>query len=407
MNKKALTLVGVATAIGSLACSNALGSTAYVYLSGSTAARSVVYATLKDTSGTAVWDSGTTVTEYDDGGSWTSGSSASGNNGASHMNFEGTLGGNPVIIKCEWSGSEAGYIDVSQSGANAGSETFLSDDGTELNDSEVVDICMADNAINFSRSSGYASSVTTTKVGVVPFRYVAEKGSATAAAGGAASFVNVTDEGIRQALRGLCPLYLFTGNTADTTSRVFISGRDNNSGTRVNCYGTTGFGIFTAPHQLEVNADGSMKDETGGGVYTGDYGYSGGGSVATQMGYDLSVATSIDIAPGAPAGSPHFSVVGYVGVSDAATAVSKGGWYMSYNGVPYSVGAVEAGQYNFWGNEYIGVNNSLNSGTVNTVYSKMTASSGVSAFGDNIALISLANMTAQRSGPTTDPAKLK
>src|SRR5262249_43453806 len=142
---------------------------------------------------------------------------------------------------------------------------------------------------------------------------------------------------------------LFTGNSADT-SHVYISGRDNNSGTRVNTLGTTGFGIFSGPNMIQVNADGSMKVQGDAGIL-GDYGYSGGGAVATQMGVDLTQGTSTDTAPGGTGG--HFTVLGYLGVLDAATAVANGGTLLTYNGVAFSTANIKQGLYTFWGNEFV------------------------------------------------------
>ena len=81
---------------------------------------------------------------------------------------------------------------------------------------------------------------------------------------------------------------------------MYVSGRDSFSGTRVNALGICGYGIFSNPSQLKVDSTGAMIDVDGTQTYVGYdtgslYGYSSGGSVATQMGYDLSQATSVDL----------------------------------------------------------------------------------------------------------------
>jgi hypothetical protein len=371
---KSLVLAG-AMAIASLA-----DAAQYVYLSGSTAARSIVYNTIIN--GATVFDAAPTVVVQ-------GGKSLS---GANYMNFHGNVGGNDTILKCHWSGSEAGIADLV-----GGTELFLTDTATTILDgtspdatvSSPVDLAMADNAKNYSRNPSVAA--TGAKVGIIAFKWVAEKGSA-------ASLTGVTDQSIRAAFAGTAKLALFTGNPADTT-RVFVTGRDSGSGTRVNAYGTCGFGIFSAPSQLQVNLDGSMVDQ-GGGVYLGDYGYSSGGTVAAQMGYDLTQATSKDVAPLGD-GASHFSVIAYLGAADANTAVANGGTALTYNGVPFSLGAIEEGQYNYWGNEYIYKKNNGLSTQAGTVFTKL--STGIPANADNNTLIGTSSMHCTRGGPTSDP----
>jgi hypothetical protein len=325
----------------------------YVYMTGSTAARAAFYAAIID--GATVFDSApTTVTQGN-------ASSAS----ASYMNIEGLLGGVPTIIKCHWSGSEGGIADL----AGSGTEQFLDDSAVSSLSSSTpgpfvsstVDLCAADNNVVYSRNPGAA--ITGTNVCIIAFKWEKEKGSA-------ATLTNVTDQNLREALAGGAKLAQFTGNPADT-NWVYVSGRDHNSGTRVNSFGDTGYGIFTAPYQLEVNPNGSMIVQTGGNVL-GDYGYSGGGSVATQLGYDLSQSSAVDIANG--------------------------------NGAqPYSVAAVQQGQYNFWGNEYVYHKNTVSSQAL-TVYGKLAAPAGVSGHADGVLTISLSSMQAVRNGPTSDPS---
>ena len=81
---------------------------------------------------------------------------------------------------------------------------------------------------------------------------------------------------------------------------------------------------------------------------------------------------------------------------------------LSYDGVAYSVAAVEQGLYTFWGNEYVYETPNTYSGqspNVGGVYSDLTSlTTGISAQADNNVVISLAAMNATRTGPTSDPA---
>ena len=356
----------------------------YIYVTGSTAARSAFYMAVMD--GTTVFDAAPTAI--------TQGSSSA--SGASYMNFVGSMAGVATVIKCHWSGSEAGIGDL----AGSGTEQFLDDSATSSLSSSTpgpfvtstVDLCMADNNAVYSRNPGAA--ITGTEVCIVPFKWEKEKGSA-------ASLTNVTDQSVRSALAGGAKLALFSGNTADT-NWVYVSGRNNQSGTRVNAFGDTGYGIFTAPYQLEVNPNGSMIVQADGNILE-DVGYSGGGSVATQLGYDLSQATAVDIANGN--GAQPYSVIAYLGIGDSTTAEANGASPLTYNGVAYSVAAVQQGQYCFWGNEYMYHKNTVSSQAL-AVFGKMTAPAGISAHADGVTEINLSTMQAVRNGPTSDPSHL-
>lgn len=368
---KSLVLAGAL----SLGAASLASAAQYVYITGSTAGRAFVYATLADTT---VFDAAPSVVTQ--GGS---------GNGATYMNFSGNIGGVATIVKCHWSGSEGGIADLA-----GGTQQFLDDAATTGGSgpyvSQTVDIAMADNAVLYSKNPSVAA--TGKKVGVIPFKWVKQKGSS-------ASLVNVTDQNLRAALNGDAKLALFTGNPADTT-RVYVSGRDNNSGTRVNTFGTCGFGIFSSPSMVQVNTNGAMLRQADGN-YVGDYGYSGGGTLAAQMGYDLTQAPAIDLGPLGD-GTSHYSVIAYMGVSDANVAVNNGGTVLSYNGVPFSVAAIEQGLYNFWGNYYI-YRKSTVSSQATTVYNKLSGATGISAHADDVGLIKLTSMSASRVGPTTDP----
>src|ERR1039458_1352347 len=377
MNTKSIILAG-AIALGFAGMASA--ATQYVYMTGSTAARNAFYLTIID--GTTVFDATPTVI-------------AQGNSDpskATYHLFHGKIGGADTILKAHWSGSEAGISDI----AGSGTQTFLDDTAVTATASpgpfvnSVGDLAAADTDKAYSRNP--TAAITGTKVCIIPFIYVKEKGSA-------AGLVNVTDQNVRQALKGYAVLAQFTGNSADTTF-VYVSGRDNGSGTRVNQFGDPGFGIFSSPFMVQIAANGSMIDQTGFGTYLGDYGYSSGGTVATQMGYDLSQPTAVDAANGT--GVEKFSVIAYLGRSDANTAEANGATDLTCNGVAYSNAAIKEGQYNLWGNEYVYRRNTSTS-QATAVYNKLVASTGVSGHADGTLTIKLSDMHCTRNGPTSDP----
>ncbi len=356
-----------------------------VYMTGSTAMRGVVYSTLNAAG--AVFDAAPAFSGRD-------GSSASGCN---YMTFSGTVGGAPITVKCHWSGSEAGLKDV----VTGQLETFLADSVTGYQSAKpaaaeldpaghAADLAMADNSQAYSRTP---SPVLTTgaRVGVIVFTWVRNPSGLWGTTPN-----NVTDAQIRQALGGFAKLALFSGVAADT-SYVYVSGRDNQSGTRVNAFGTTGFGIFTSPNQVELDSTGNMIDLSGVGDFAGDYGFASGGTLAGTLGADTAAKTD------AFNGGTGFSVISYLSRGDADTAISKGAVELTLNGIASNAANIKEGRYTFWGNEYVYQKNGAGT-DAQSVYSKLSSqSTGINNYCDGVKAIKLQDMHATRNGPTVDP----
>ena len=362
-----------------------------VYLTGSTAMRGIVYATIRN-AGT-VFQAVPTTTLYQGG---TTGNNAG--NGANYMAFSGTLvgGSGTTIIQCHWTGSEGGIVDVASN--TVVQNTFMdpslmdgADHGTNVPATTVsanVNLAMADNAQAFSRTKK-PTLTTGSEVGIITFKWVRNPGKWTG--------TNVTDSQIRQALGGLCPLAVFTGNAADNNSFVYVSGRDNQSGTRVNAFGDSGFGILTIPTQIEMNSSGVMQSV--GGVFGGDIGYSSGGTLAGTLGGNTTAATD------QVNGGTGYSVIAYLSVGDAATAITAGATELTYDGVTFSPAAVKEGTYTFWGNEYIYQANNVAGGSeANKVFGFLSATTGINTFCDGVKAIKLTDMNCTRTGPNSDPS---
>jgi hypothetical protein len=372
-----------------------LSNAGTVYMTGSTAMRSIVYSTIMNPG--TVFQAAPSYTVYQ-GGSTSNNAGNSGN----FMAFSGTLvgGSGTTVIKCHWSGSEGGILDVASN--TIVSETFIDDSLLDGHDhgtnvpavtvSAYVNLAMADNSQPYSRTKK-PTLTKGTEVGVITFKWIRNNGLWTG--------TNVTDSMIRQALGGFCKLAVFSGNTADTNSYVYVSGRDNLSGTRVNAFGDTGYGIFTVPNQIEMNSSGVMQDLTGGGVYAGDYGFSSGGSLAATMGATTTAA--VDNWNGVTG----YSTIAYLSVGDAATALglSPAAVELTYDGVLFSPAAVKEGTYNFWGNEYIyEANNVLSGSEPDKVYGFLSPlATGIDSFCDGTKAIKLTDMHCSRPGPTGDP----
>jgi hypothetical protein len=364
-----------------------------VYMTGSTAMRSTVYAALIAPG--VVFTAAPQYTVWQGG---TTGNNAG--NGGNYMAFVGTLvgGSGSTTIQCHWTGSEGGIADV----ANGNQNTFMTsgsingaDNGTNVPPtvSASVNLAMGDNAQSFSRTK---SPVVTKshEVGIITFKWVRNNGLWQG--------TNVTDSQIRQCLSsGSCPLAVFSGSSSDTNTYIYASGRDNQSGTRVNAYGISGFGILSTPNQIQINkADGTMIDQTGGGTYDGDYGWSSGGTLAGTLG--VSTKTVNDPQNGTVSGQ-GYSVIAYLSVGDAGTAITAGATELTYNGVLFSSAAVKEGTYGFWGNEYIYEANGTQGAESDSVYTKLSATTGINSYCDGTKAIKLTDMHCTRSGPTSDP----
>ena len=367
---------------------------ANVYITGSTAMRSVVYSALMTPN--LVFSSAPVFTGF--GGS---------GNGDTYMAFTGTLkgGSGSTTIKCTWSGSEAGIGDL----VSATPETFISDSYVTSNsgtdngsgtlpgaDSEtaVVNIALADSAQAYSHATSPVLSQSK-EVGIVTFKWVRNAGVWT---GG-----NVTDQQIRAALGGAAPIGLFTGAN-DDSSYVYVAGRDTSSGTRVNALGESGYGITTPVAQIELSG-GVMQDINNDGTYEGNYGQSSGGTLAKSLLFNTTSGTD-----STANGGTGFSVIAYLGYNDAKTALTgtPAATELTYNGVAFSPVNIENGTYNFWGNEYVYAANSVTSTANPAAYLAFqnleNIAHGIDTAFDGNAAIPLSAMHASRPGPNGDPS---
>jgi hypothetical protein len=398
MKAKLLLMTGL-TALGLVGVANAAN---YVYITGSTAYRNAVNKTINamfDTVPTPVQVAayGKGITLYYK---------------ATYLSFEGTIGGVAYKVKCHWSGSEGGIKDI----ATGISENFLDDigtgtpavsasvvdtspnsdpPGTQLN-SHGVDLALADNAQSFSKTK--TPALTGVFIGIIPFVWD-KNAQITGDQTGTdwARITNLTDSQARVLLTGGALAALITGNSGDTAHYVYVSGRDDNSGTRVNTFGETLFGIRTIPTQILIG--GSAGSPTI--ASSGNVGQSSGGTLANTMGFAGSLEASDTIN-----GGTGWIALAYLGLSDAVTAETangggaNGAQRLSFNGVTESTTAIQQGQYSFWGNEYIFQAPAIGS-PATTVYNNIV--SGVDAQTDGINEISIASMHSTRLGPLSDP----
>jgi len=398
----------IAAIVLGLGTASVASATNYIYFTGSTAARAAVFNALSSGVGFDGHTAPSVIVTY----------SSSTPANCSYMEFVGTIGGVQTIVKCSWSGSEAGITDVSGSGTR----NFLADPGTggvlaNGNSSSTptgaqlvastVNLAMADNSITYSQTPG-STAVQQGPAVVIPFVFVKNYTSGINTSG----FTNITSDQFRTLAAGATDLALFTGSNPTTGYNVYLTGRDNQSGTRANTFGLTGFGINKNPNQVILTPSGTTAPVTASLNYTGTTnaatiytasGQSSGGTLAKSLG-DTTAAFDWLNPVGDGTYYQGFVVVTYLGLADAATA--EGAPYnaiqLSYNGVSFSTNSVQNGTYAVWGNEYVLSKSGSPSNVTGLQSALANTTTGIAAHTSG-AEIPMAAMLVKRSGPTSSP----
>lgn len=272
---------------------------------------------------------------------------------SSYIILSGTYLGNPVTFYCAWTGSVAGtrtvvnsenvafpvkpadfdtnaayLLDGTNNGVQGTSAGSLGEI-TSASFNHVPDFGFSD---NFKASTVFTGDLTETKIGVIPFQWVAGEGSA------ASGVTNMTSQIAQQLFKnGTISLAHFSGNAADALAgyKVYAVGRWDDSGTRLIAMAESGVGTTATLNQHTPNGD-PVTSWTS----VGNNGYVSGSQLATALGRVTTKANGHS--------------VGYAGVSDAATAVAAGATTMTHNGVALtSVSDVTEGRYTFWSYEFV------------------------------------------------------
>jgi len=304
-------------------------------------------------------------------------------NGSGDSIFSGNIGGNPVIVKCHWTGSEAGVqavakptvtvsflpdsavataTQITNGSTYAGFHTLTSGDlSTYPNVNESANVALADawqaSSAYYGVSKGYATltggnSYAGGVVGVVTFKWLASPNA------------TITDITGKQAQvlysSGYLPQSQFTGNTADDSKYIYAIGRDSGSGTRLTMVTEIGFGSLQNCVQYdpqtaanaEVSGTGVTIDHMA--ILSGTAGYASGGPLVKA----IANTGPVDTVNGG-----NVTIVGYAGQTDADGAgqgIAAGAKELSYNGVLLGSMSVDAnvqkiieGKYTFWGYEHL------------------------------------------------------
>ena len=285
-----------------------------VYLTGSTAFRSETFNSVKALYGAGL----TSVTP------------ANATTSSSKVTYTGTIsalyGTQTVTIKSAFSGSVEGIVNLVGAANPPGvaQPSYLNVDGS-TDSNTVADLAFSD---VFQDTTDYPSSVYpalgVTQVGVVCFAWT----KSVVATPALANVSNISHQQAQQFLAsGTVPLSFFTGNAADTGA-IYLAGRNKLSGTRLTFQADCGFGANSDATLFKLDAAKAPVLDTAG--------QTGGGNVTTIL---------KDAAATAP-------FIGTLGTGDAAT-IAGGANNLTYNGVTFSKGAVQNGQYSLWGYQHL------------------------------------------------------
>lgn len=362
--------------------------------------------------------------------------------GASQASFSGNYPGigAGTRIFCSWNGSVEG-IGAIHNGTNV---SFLTGtlttagaaDGT--GGSAITGTTNLPAQLAFSDVSQASTPFTSNtlfpadpRVGVVAFSWVVNNG-------GNAGITGITSQlGGAMLQNGFQPLSLFTGVATDT-SLVYLTGRNDGSGTRTTVFAEVGFGISGLTQQwkptvasgaitelrLWPTADNANASTIWNQDTAGNGGFSSGGNLTTSM-RATSSAVQRKAANGANSGSPvALSLIGYQSAADAFATQAAGtpGRLLKYNGAdaltfatdgtgqnvlsPASVNAIATGRYTLWGYEVLYSNVDLDepaNASVKAVYDSIVA--GANATNLGLSGVPLSAMLVNRSqdGGTVAP----
>ena len=255
--------------------------------------------------------------------------------------YGGTIGGQAVTVRTFWAGSATGVDYVSNqvqlnnkfirknftgTGQIAGTQAAIAANGDLAPTSAETAPEFGFSDVKQASTIYQTNALEETDTFVIPFKWV-KTGTADLA-----SVTNITNQQARvhYTSGGETKVSLFTGNAADAAKLVYAVGRDSDSGTRITAAAETGAGPFAELTQWTATTAGSGASVTLSNAVEDFVGFASGGGVATIL------------------GGTGLNFIGYVGISDAATAATNGGVELNFNGVPFSVENVKNGSYTYW-----------------------------------------------------------
>jgi hypothetical protein len=285
---------------------------------------------------------------------------------------------NPTTITstpdAAFSDSYAGTI-AKELGNGATAATFSAPVGSYSNAAALAAAISGGTVIQDAGTSGGAAAQGI--VGILPFEVCV--GNVTAGTG---SYTNIGMNAYRQLITaGSIPMSFITGQPADNVNYFYLVGRNEDSGSRIDNYSESQFGVTANPVQYQV---GGYSGNNGGSTVNEKYpvtalntepnitwnkvghsGYASGSNVSGALNVAEASGT-ISITGKAAANSGNSYFIGYLGITDAA-GLSGNAKALSYNGVPYSQANVQNGSYSLWGFEHLYRLQSVSSTTAGNV----------------------------------------
>lgn len=335
MTKSKLIIAAAATVLGI----DAAQADTVIHITGSTAFRSGTITAIQNLIG-----AGNFKAAY---GSTSGGSTTASNRAVIQGPISSVPAAGIVTFKCSWSGSTGGIKTTVQNipvttwpsitnlpGTNTtvgipdASLNYALDTATFPGETALSDVTMEDTT---QAATGFTTAtLVETRVGVVPFEWVANNGSP-------ATLDNITPLQIQAAISGGTALSLFTGIPGDVSQIVYVLGRNFDSGTRLVALTNAGLSPFSTVQHIRANVTGTAgtagssinsiqlyPEETvlGQNFLIGNSGYSSGGTIADIFATPGSqTAETVTGIPGAEQvlfGPGH--LIACLGRSDAARA---------------------------------------------------------------------------------------
>ena len=392
MNKLTSALV----ALGIISLAGIAQAQTTVYLTGSTAARSIIYGAA--TTAGQIFTAAPTVL------------STNNSSGANTIVYEGNVNHvGTVILNCSFTGSEAGIAAVAgqslKQSVNGGTYSLPGVPPSFLTPASSYTVAAPLSAIPGAPANPDLTMADTSQavsqtpqtlyhlvdygcVGVVPFTIM--KGYQSGTTDQAYNDLNnITTAQLNQLIVGPITANFFTGVSADASDYVFMSGRNLGSGTRANFLLNVQQPINNPVDQYAWGASLAALYPTAGVLtFAGSYasgqtltevfndGFDGGSSVQKTL--------NVDGSGTANGFSAHIILLGYLGISDAAnahatqTSPAGSAIYLPYNGVYESDLGVENGSYTYWGQEHL-LGSVSQSPTSNAGYTAAAIVSGIAA----------------------------
>lgn len=335
-----------------------------INITGATAFRAGAHIAIR----TILSDGGATQVKY----CWVGTAGEGGFLNSNRIIAEGTIGGQPFIIRTNQNGSTQGVRSVAlqETPPNFG---YLNVAGTAADrivggqalTAGIVDapgsLRVEAGVIGRFAFSDVAQSTSLTPspvlpgdpVGVVPFVFIANPGSPT-------SITNMTDQlHDAQWSTGQLPLSMYTGNPADVNVTVLNTGRDNGSGTRATILSETQYGPFRNVVQWGGPNDDvfGVTGAEGTGAVTAINNLGNGGQSSNRFVRKFISRTSSNVTVGEVPGN-NVVIVSYLTLSDASAITNitggagVGAIPLNYNGFRYSEDNVKNGQYTLWGYQW-------------------------------------------------------